>query len=206
MKDAFESYFPQPGEKTEPLLVLVESYRPRLERMIEMRMTPPLRQRVDAADIIQETFLEVNRRFEAYRSKPDMSLYAFVRFLAIQTLNQEYRKHLGAAKRDLRREVRLVPAGGSTIDRGLMTQTLAASGMTPSEQCQSSEEFEELQRALGDLGEDDLEIIAIRYAEELNNKDAAEVLGITESAASRRLSRALARLEEACGKSPDAEN
>ena len=206
MTSTFLSYFPKPDEDSEHLLGLVESYRPRIERMIEMRMTPSLRQRVDAADILQEACVEVHRRLDAYRSKPDMSLYAFVRFLAIQALNQEYRRHLGAAKRDMRREVKLVPADRSTLDLGIVTQTLVAVGISPSEHCEKSEEFESLRTSLELLGEEDLEIIATRYAEGLNNKDAAEVLGISESAASRRLSRALAHLEEACRDAPGGES
>lgn len=204
MSSAFESYFPQPGENSDRLLELVESYRPRLERMIEMRMTPSLRQRVDAADILQEACVEVHRRLDDYREKPDMSLYAFVRFLALQALNQEYRKHLGAAKRDMTREVQLVNPGASTLDLGMMSQTLVAGGISPSEHSENNEEAESVRRSLELLNEEDLEIIATRYAEGLNNKDAAEVLGISQSAASRRLSRALAHLAEACRNSPGA--
>ncbi len=202
MTSTFESIFPQPGEDSGRMLELVESYRPRIERMIEMRMTPSLRQRVDAADILQEACVEVHRRLDAYRSKPDMSLYAFVRFLAIQALNHEYRRHLGPAKRDMRREVQLVPAGASTLDLEMVSQTLVASGISPSESFENSEESESLRKSIELLDEEDLEIIATRYAEGLNNKDAAEVLGISQSAASRRLSRALAHLEEACRNAP----
>ena len=38
---------------------LLESYRPRLMRMLALRLDPRLRRRVDAGDVLQEAFAEV---------------------------------------------------------------------------------------------------------------------------------------------------
>lgn len=56
-----------------------------------------------------------------------------------------------------------------------------------------------LERALGELTAGEREVIALRVLLELENEDAARVLGITPTAASTRLSRALERLEEKVG-------
>src|SRR5438105_3479441 len=54
----------------------------------------------------------------------------------------------------------------------------------------------ELERALGVLTPAEREVIALRILLELDGRAAARVLGISETACSTRLSRALARLEQ----------
>jgi RNA polymerase sigma-70 factor (ECF subfamily) len=53
----------------------------------------------------------------------------------------------------------------------------------------------ELERALATLSAGEREVIALRVLLELDGRTAARVLGISETACSTRLSRALARLE-----------
>jgi RNA polymerase sigma-70 factor (ECF subfamily) len=54
----------------------------------------------------------------------------------------------------------------------------------------------QLQAAINCMDEMDREIIALRNFEELSNSEAAEVLGLEPSAASKRYIRALKRLQE----------
>ncbi len=42
---------------------LFETHRPRLVRMVELRLDASLRRRLDPADVVQESWLEVARRF-----------------------------------------------------------------------------------------------------------------------------------------------
>ena len=52
-----------------------------------------------------------------------------------------------------------------------------------------------LQEAINSMEEIDREIIALRNFEELSNREAAEILGLSKAAASNRYVRALARLQ-----------
>ena len=52
-----------------------------------------------------------------------------------------------------------------------------------------------LQEAINSMEEVDREIIALRHFEELTNKETAELLGLTKTAASNRYVRAMARLQ-----------
>ncbi len=52
-----------------------------------------------------------------------------------------------------------------------------------------------LQEAINSMEQLDREIIALRHFEELSNKEAAEILGLSKTAASNRYVRALARLQ-----------
>ena len=84
---------------------LFEGHRVRLERLVALRLDRRLRARVDEADVVQDTFLEAARRIEGYLERPSMPFYLWLRFLANQRLQTLCREHLGARRRDVRREV-----------------------------------------------------------------------------------------------------
>src|SRR6202035_1832999 len=77
---------------------LLAPYRDRLRRMAELRLDRRLHGRVDADDIVQETFLEAVRRLPEYAAKPSMSFPVWLRFLAGQQLVDALRHHLGVQK------------------------------------------------------------------------------------------------------------
>jgi len=54
-----------------------------------------------------------------------------------------------------------------------------------------------LQEALNSLESIDREILALRHFEQFSNGEAAEILGLDKSAASKRYARALVRLKDA---------
>ncbi len=87
--------------------VLLAPQRERLRRMAELRLDRRLRGRVDADDIVQETFLEAMRRLPEYAAGADMSFPVWLRFLAGQKLVDALRHHLGVQKRDAGLEVSL---------------------------------------------------------------------------------------------------
>src|SRR5262245_43387009 len=79
---------------------LFEAHRLRLERLMTLRLDRRLRGRVDAADVVQDVFLEAARRIESYVEHPDMPFFLWLRFLANQRLQGLCREHLGVRKRD----------------------------------------------------------------------------------------------------------
>ena len=93
------------GDKSETLGPLLERYRSRLEVMIELRLDRRLRNRIDTADVVQETYLEAARRIDRYLEDPQMPFYLWLRFIAGQKVLEMERFHLGAQGRDARREV-----------------------------------------------------------------------------------------------------
>ena len=85
------------------LAKLFSVHRSRLERMVEFRLDPRLSGRVDADDVLQETWLDVSRRLPEYLRSPQVSLYVWLRQLAFQALINIQRRHFGQ-KRDPRQE------------------------------------------------------------------------------------------------------
>jgi DNA-directed RNA polymerase specialized sigma24 family protein len=58
----------------------------RLWRMVWLRLDRRLRWRIDAADVLQETYLEVAQRARDYLAQPTLSPFLWLRFLTGQKL------------------------------------------------------------------------------------------------------------------------
>ena len=74
------------------------SHRQRLRRMVDLRLDRRVAGRVDASDVLQETYLDASRQLEQYLADPPMSLFLWLRFLAAQRLMAIHRQHLGGAE------------------------------------------------------------------------------------------------------------
>jgi RNA polymerase sigma-70 factor (ECF subfamily) len=181
---------------------LLEEYRPRLRRMVALRLDPRLHGRIDPSDVIQEAFLEASTRLAEYLRKPTMPLFLWLRFLAGQKLVTLHRHHLGRQMRDAGREVSLSrgPLPGTTS--ATLAAELLGREARPSEAAIRAELQLRLQEALDSLDPADREVLALRHFEQLTLGETAQVLGITESGACRRHLRALKRLKEILSASP----
>src|SRR5262249_58164202 len=56
----------------EALSDLFHCYRERLRRMVELRMDPRVRARLDASDVLQEAYLDLAGDLDAYRADPKL--------------------------------------------------------------------------------------------------------------------------------------
>src|SRR5215207_3204683 len=81
----------------------------RLRRVALFRLNPQLRGRIDAADVLQETFVAATERRAEFFREPGRSLFLWLRWMVGNTLLDLHRHHLDARMRDPRREE---PLGG----------------------------------------------------------------------------------------------
>lgn len=172
---------------------LLEGQRSRLKRMLALRIDGRLRGRVEPADIVQDAFLEATARLEDYLRDPTMPFYLWLRFLTTQRLHAIYREHLGTQKRDARREVGLYEPAFAASSEALAAQLLGKLS-TPSQTVIRAELRARLLETLESLEPADRELIALRHFEQMGNAETAQLLGIDESAASKRYVRAMSRL------------
>jgi RNA polymerase sigma-70 factor (ECF subfamily) len=131
--------------------------------------------RTVAEDLTAETFaraLERWRRFDPRRGSPRAWLCQLARSTALD--------HFRAEERRRRREGRFA-AGEQREDAG----PVFGEGLSP-----------ELEQALARLSAAEREVVALRVVLELDGETAARVLGISATACSTRLSRALQKLEK----------
>jgi RNA polymerase sigma-70 factor (ECF subfamily) len=175
---------------------LLAEHRERLRRMVALRLDHRLQGRIDASDVIQDAFIDASRCLAEYVQNPVLPFYLWLRYLTGIRLAKLHRYHLGTQMRDAGREVSLY--------RGLMPESSSAALAAqllgrenrPSEFAMRAELKLQLQEAINAMDPLDREIIALRHFEHLTNAEAAQLLEITEAAASKRYIRALERLRD----------
>ena len=155
--------------------------------------------RVDPSDVLQEAYLDASRQLEQYLAEPPMSLFFWLRFLTGQRLMAIHRQHLGAQKRDAKQEVALHRPAMPEVDSLSLSCSLLGRMTSPSMAAIRVGDAGPLQEVVDGLEPLDREILALRHYEELTNQEAAEELGITPAAASKRYIRALERLKAGTG-------
>jgi RNA polymerase sigma-70 factor (ECF subfamily) len=181
------------GDQT-ALAELFDRHRPKLERMIRVRLDHRLAGRVSASDVLQEAYIDALKRLEHYFEKPDQPFFGWLRLVVGQRLADVRREHL-AQKRDAGKDVAIHPAGPGT-DSGCLAAFLVGHLSSPSGVAVKHEAFARLEQALEQMDPLDREVLTLRHFEELSNTETAELLGIQPPAASKRYVRALARLKE----------
>jgi RNA polymerase sigma-70 factor (ECF subfamily) len=197
----------QPPPDTEELLrragrgdrrargALLQRHRGRLRHMVSLRLDPRLAARVDPSDVVQETLAEADRRLDGYLRERPLPFYAWLRQLAWDRLVEQYRRHVRAGRRSVRREEAEAP-GLSDASALELAERLLAQAESPSAALQRQELADRVRAALDRLPEADREVLVLRYLEQLPAREVAGVLGTSEAAAKKRVLRALQRLRD----------
>src|SRR5437899_8761640 len=90
---------------------LFAAHRERLKRMVRLRLDRRLQGRLDASDVLQEAFLDVQKKAADFAAKPDMPAYLWLRLITAERLLILHRHHLGTQMRDAGQEVSLCAGG-----------------------------------------------------------------------------------------------
>jgi RNA polymerase sigma-70 factor (ECF subfamily) len=173
---------------------LFDRHRDRLRRMVQVRMDRRLQGRLDASDVLQEAFLEVARCLDDYRRNPALPFFLWLRVLTGRKLLALHRHHLGTHMRAAGREVSLRGGALPQASSASLAAQLLGRQATPSQEAVRAELQGRIEAVLNGMDDLDREILALRHFEQLSNAEAAQVLGISQAAASNRFIRALKRL------------
>lgn len=174
----------------------------RLTRMVSFRMDPRLRGRIDAADVVQDAFVEASAHRESYFRAPTVPLFLWLRGVVSNKLLELHRHHLGTRMRDANRE-RPFDAGHPLNDTTVaLCAHLLGRLTSPSVAAVRQEIKVRLTSALDKMDPTDREVLTLRHFEQLTNAEAAQVVGIQERAAAKRYLRALERLKEILSELP----
>ncbi len=177
--------------------MLLESFRPRLVKLVRFRIDSRIQGRLDPADVVQETFVDVIENFDTFlRKRDNMSFFLWIRLMTMQRLARIHRQHLGARMRDASMEYSLYR--GSLIRETSVSLAAQLLGRltSVSNAAMRSELQLKLQDAVNSMEPLDREIIALRHFEELTNQETAELLDLSKTAASNRYVRAMTRLQD----------
>jgi RNA polymerase sigma-70 factor, ECF subfamily len=175
---------------------LFQAHSPRLIRMVELRLDPSLRGRLDPADILQEVWLDLARRLPEWRALDSMPFHLWLRLMTGQALLSAQRRHLTAHMRDALREIP-IPESRPSISAAIAADAFIASATSPTRAVERDELRSRILDVLSNLDEIDREIVVLRHFEGLSNEEAAAELAIEPAAASKRFVRALVRLRPA---------
>ena len=186
----------------EALNALFARHRPRLRRMVDMRLDRRLQARIDASDVIQEACVEVVTRLNEYLSQPPYPLFLWLRLIVGERLLKLHRHHLGTQMRDAGRELSLYRGALPEASSAALAAQLLGKRTSPTQAAVRAERMIRLQGALNTLDAMDREVLSLRHFEELSLAETALSLGISEPAAAKRYIRALKRLKATLSSMP----
>jgi RNA polymerase sigma-70 factor (ECF subfamily) len=178
---------------------LLEMYGNYLALLARLEIGRRLRGKVDAADVVQETFLEAHRDFAQFRGATEADLVAWLRQILVTNLANLVR-HYGTKRRDVRLERELavgVDQSSRVLDRGLI-----AMQSSPSQQAARREQSVLLANALERLPEHYRDIMILRHLEGLTFPEVARRTGRSLDSVKKLWARALAQLRDSMGASP----
>jgi RNA polymerase sigma-70 factor (ECF subfamily) len=181
------------------LAALFDRYKGRLRHMVRLRLDRRLAGRVDTSDVLQEAYLEADRRFAEYLRNPAIPVFLWLRLVTGQKLTDLHRHHLGARMRDAGLEVSLHRGPLPQADSVSLAELLLGRLTSPTQAAQRAEMQMRLQEALNRMDPIDREVLVLRHFEELTNAETAQALGLEKTAASNRYIRALKRLKAVLG-------
>jgi RNA polymerase sigma-70 factor (ECF subfamily) len=104
---------------------LFELYRSYLTLLARMQISRRLQGKVDAADLVQETFLKAHRHFPQFRGVTENELVCWLRQILAATLANLVRHSYAAQRRDVRLERDLaadLDQSSRVLDRGLLAK------------------------------------------------------------------------------------
>jgi RNA polymerase sigma-70 factor (ECF subfamily) len=157
---------------------LLELYRNYLALLARTQIDLHLQGRVDASDLVQETFLGACRGFGQFRGTSEIEWVAWLRQVLIHNLARVVQKQLAVQKRDARREVSL-EQHLAALDRSSARIEAALVGRhsSPSSQAQQRERAALVADHLARLPADYREVIVLRNLEGLPFADVARRMG-----------------------------
>jgi RNA polymerase sigma-70 factor (ECF subfamily) len=178
------------------LAQLFARHQGRLRRIVGLRLDRRLQGRVDPSDVLQEAYIDLAEKLPDYPRKGSLPFFVWLRLVTLERLVRVHRRHLGASMRAADREVSLHQGALPDASSASLAAQLLGRLTSVSQAAARGELRLMLEEVLAGLAEADREIITLRHFEELSNDEAAELLGLSRAAASKRYVRAMLRLKE----------
>jgi RNA polymerase sigma-70 factor (ECF subfamily) len=179
---------------------LLELYRGYLALLARLQVGGKLQRKVDASDLVQETFLEAHRDFPQFQGKTEKELVNWLRQILASTLADLVRHYAGTQRRNLRLERDL--AAELEQSSRLLDRSLVVAHSSPSEQAARREQAVLLADALERLPAHYREVVILCHLEGLSFPEVARRMGRTLDSVKHLWARALARLRRSLGELP----
>jgi RNA polymerase sigma-70 factor (ECF subfamily) len=171
---------------------LLEHYRNYLELLARLQISRRLQGKIDADDLVQETFLEAHADFAQFRGTTEAELTGWLRQILITNAISLARRYYGTQRRNIRLEREWADEfeqSSRVLDQGLI-----APQSSPSQQAAKREQAVLLADALKRLPEDYREAIVLRQLEGLSFPEVAQRMLRSLDSVKKLWMRALTRL------------
>ena len=170
--------------QSECLGTLLELYRNYLHLLARTQIDLHLKGRVDASDLVQETYLDACRDFSRFRGASERELLGWLRQILICNLARAAQRQLVAKRRDARRDVSL-DLHLQDLERSAarFEAVLLSPQSTPSHQAQRRERVALVADHLARLPPDYRDVIVLRNLEGLPFSEVAKRMGRSPGAA-----------------------
>jgi RNA polymerase sigma-70 factor (ECF subfamily) len=171
---------------------LLEAYRHYLRLLAQIEIGRQLQGKVDASDVVQETFLDAHRYIGAFRGSTEPQFRGWLRQILAGTMANVVRRYVGTQGRDVRLEQ------GLAADIDQSSQALGAIPVdprsSPSQQAERGEQSLLVAGALGRLPDDYREVLVLRHIEGLTFPQVAKRMGRSVDSVEKLWLRGLTRL------------
>jgi RNA polymerase sigma-70 factor (ECF subfamily) len=178
---------------------LLELYRRYLGLLARLQIGRRLQGKVEAADVVQETFLDAHRDFARFEGGTEAEFVGWLRRILAANLASVVRRYFGTQRRNLRLERELVVEMDESSR--FMDTHLVAPHSSPSQQAARREQAVLLADALAHLPEHYREVIILHHIEGLSLSKVAERMGRTPDSVEKLWARAVLRLRRVLGDS-----
>jgi RNA polymerase sigma-70 factor (ECF subfamily) len=179
---------------------LLQLYQGYLDLLARLQIGRYLQGKVDAADLVQETFLQAHSHFAAFQGTSEGELITWLRQILASRLEKLIRRYCGTQRRDVRLERRL--AVEMDQSSRLLDQSLVTSSSSPSQRAARREQAVLLADALQQLPDNYREVLILHHLQGLSMPEVARHLGRTLDSIKNVWLRALARLRHLVGEMP----
>ncbi|HEV3021694.1 MAG TPA: sigma-70 family RNA polymerase sigma factor [Pirellulales bacterium] len=176
----------------EALGTLFELYGGYLKLLARLQLDGRLSSKVDASDVVQETFLQAQRAFGQFRGSSEGELVQWLRQILVSRLAKQIRRY----HQTDRRNVGLERALSAQLDRSssVLDVALVAAESSPSQKASRREQAVILANALTQVSADHREVIILHHLQGLTFAQTAEQMQRSQGAVEKLWVRSLVAL------------
>lgn len=169
--------------------LITREYQDFLRIVADQNLSPAMKQKFSASDVIQKSFIEARSAFRGFHGSTELELRAWLKQIVIRNLTDESRKFTKTQSRDVEREI----AGGQSDYWSNMS---CEKSKTASSIARTAERDDELMMAVDQLSERQRYVVVQRHKNRRSFLDIADDLSISAGAARNLWTRAMESLRE----------
>lgn len=178
-----------------------DRFRAYLRVLASMQLSPGIRSKLDASDVVQQTLLQAYRGLADFRGHTNAEMAAWLRQILARNIAHAHRD-FGRDKRNVRCERSLQQMMDDSSSR--LEAWVAAEASSPSQRVQRDEEVLRVCDALERLPVSQRDAICLHYFEHMKLADVATHMGRTPSAVAGLLKRGLRKLRQLMGEQAES--